>query len=256
MSPGVGSQVVTQEYDLSSLTDCRSDFVSLALISVSPFHHVPDCRKRTGNISHLVQSERDCIQTLPSKQRPGYMRLIWLLQIWLWQVLAGFEYIYSLDFKSELFSCPRLAPDGLSVVIVPWPSSAKRCSWNHDTAQFYPVNFANDMYSHGSEYSANEGIFTCRSPQESHVRICELANSLASFQLHNGSLTYSDWTFSWWPPNFSDNTKTQYLSLTSVPAICTLRIWVIDTQLWRLYKVGVLFLPHWPENMGHGRSHR
>ena len=78
---------------------------------------------------------------------------------------------YSLDIKGK-YLCPFLAPDGLTVVIVPRYSSAKCYSWNHDTAQFHPIDFVdNPVDIHRPEYSPDGRFFACWSGYDSHVRV-------------------------------------------------------------------------------------
>ena len=95
-----------------------------------------------------------------------------LLQVWHRQDPAGFECTYSLDIKIEENSYPFPAPDGLTVVIVPRYSSATCYSWNHDTAQFHPIDFVDSpvqIYEH--KYSPDGRLFACWSGDDSHVRV-------------------------------------------------------------------------------------
>jgi len=95
-----------------------------------------------------------------------------LVQVWHRQDPAGFECTYSLDIKIEKYSYPFPAPDGLTVVIVPRYFSATCYSWNHDTAQFHPIDFVDSpvqIYEH--KYSADGRLFACCSGDDSHVRI-------------------------------------------------------------------------------------
>jgi len=95
-----------------------------------------------------------------------------LLQVWHRQDPAGFECTYSLDFKVEEAWRLHLAPDGLTVVIVPRYSSAKCYSWNDDTAQFHPidlVDFPVHIYEH--KYSPDGRLHACWSKDDSHVRV-------------------------------------------------------------------------------------
>jgi len=95
-----------------------------------------------------------------------------LLQVWHRQDTAAFECTYSLDIKIEKNSYPLLAPDGLTVVIVPWYSSAECYSWNHDTAQFHPIDFVdNPLDIYECEYSPDGRLFACWSENDSHVRV-------------------------------------------------------------------------------------
>jgi len=95
-----------------------------------------------------------------------------LLQVWHRRDPAGFECTYSLDFKGKEAKRLLLAPDGLTVVIVPWYSSAKCYSWNHDTAQFHPINFVdNPVDIHAFKYSPDGRLIACWSGDDSHVRV-------------------------------------------------------------------------------------
>jgi len=99
-----------------------------------------------------------------------------LLQVWHRQDPAGFKCTYSLDLKVYRNSIPFLAPDGLTVVIVPFsPSSSPTCySWNHDTAQFDPVHFddqAHIPWDCYPAYSPDGKLFACWSDKDSHVRV-------------------------------------------------------------------------------------
>jgi len=94
-----------------------------------------------------------------------------LLQVWHRQDPAGFECTYSLDFKVEEVQRLVLAPDGLTVVIVLY-SSAKCYSWDHDTAQFHPIDFVdNPVYIYAPKYSPDGRLFACWSWDDSHVRV-------------------------------------------------------------------------------------
>jgi len=106
-----------------------------------------------------------------------------LLQVWHRQDPAGFECTYSLDIKVEEAKClllahtylarrPLVALDGLTVVIVPVYSSAKCYSWNHDTAQFHPIDFVDfpvDIYM--PKYSPDGRLLACWSGVDSHIRV-------------------------------------------------------------------------------------
>jgi len=109
-----------------------------------------------------------------------------LVQVWHRQDPAGFECTYSLDIKVEEAKClllehtylarrPLVAPDGLTVVIVvivPEYSSAKCYSWNHDTAQFHPIDFVdNPVEIYAPKYSPDGRLFACWSSNDSHVRV-------------------------------------------------------------------------------------
>jgi len=94
-----------------------------------------------------------------------------LVQVWHRQDPAGFECTYSLDINNEN-PYPLLAPDGLTVVIVPRYSSAKCYSWNHDTAQFHSIDFVdNPVHIFAPKYSPDGILFACWSLYDSHVRV-------------------------------------------------------------------------------------
>ena len=99
-----------------------------------------------------------------------------LLQVWHRQDSPGFECTYSLDFKADRNSFPYLAPDGLTVVIVPDSSSSSATcySWNHDTAQFDPVHFDDQVHIPWDSYpvySPDGKLFACWSDEDSHIRV-------------------------------------------------------------------------------------
>jgi len=95
-----------------------------------------------------------------------------LVQVWYRQDPASFKCTYSLDIKIEKNSYPLPAPNGLTVVIVPVYSSAKCYSWNHDTAQFHPIDFVdNSVDIYAPKYSPDGRLFACWSVYDSHVRV-------------------------------------------------------------------------------------
>ena len=69
---------------------------------------------------------------------------------------------------------PFLAPDGLTVVIKHFSSSPTCYSWNHDTAQFDPVHFDDQVHipwDSAPAYSPDGKLFACWSDEDSHVRV-------------------------------------------------------------------------------------
>jgi len=99
-----------------------------------------------------------------------------LLQVWHQQDPPGFKCTCSLDLNVHRNSLPVLAPDGLTVVIVPYSSSSSATcySWNHDTAQFDPVHFDNQVHIPWvfyPAYSPDGKLFACWSDEDSHVRV-------------------------------------------------------------------------------------
>ena len=79
---------------------------------------------------------------------------------------------FSLDFETLKYSSIRLAPDGLTVVIVGL-STVLCYSWNHDTAQFHPFHFNNQrhLYGYSHVYSPDGELFACCSRKDRHVRV-------------------------------------------------------------------------------------
>jgi len=99
-----------------------------------------------------------------------------LLQVWHRQDLTGFKCTYSLDLKVYRNSNPFLAPDGLTIVIVPFSSSssATTYSWNHDAAQFDPVHFDDQVHIPWDSYPAyspDGKLLAYWSDEDSHVRV-------------------------------------------------------------------------------------
>ena len=94
-----------------------------------------------------------------------------LVQVWHRQDTAGFECTYSLDLKVEEVWRPLLAPDGLTVIMLEF-LSAKCYSWNHDTAQFHPIDFVDSpICIFTPKYSPDGRLFACWSWDDSHVRV-------------------------------------------------------------------------------------
>jgi len=94
-----------------------------------------------------------------------------LLQVWHRQDPADFECTYSLDFGSSrnIF----LAPDGLTVINV-GDCPATYYSWNHDSAQFDPVHFDDQMHipwDFSPAYSPDGKLLASWSDKDSHVRV-------------------------------------------------------------------------------------
>jgi len=87
--------------------------------------------------------------------------------------------MYSLDFK-DLF--PLLAPDGLTIIIIPQSSFFNQeiimpltsYSWNHDTAQFHSICFDDQVHISWytlPQYSPNGELFAYLSEEDSYVRV-------------------------------------------------------------------------------------
>jgi len=102
-----------------------------------------------------------------------------LLQVWHRQDPTGFECTYSLDFED---SFPLLAPDGLTVIIMPQSSLFNQeiimpltsYSWNHDAAQFHPVRFDDQVHISRHplpQYSPDGELFACLPEEDSYVRV-------------------------------------------------------------------------------------
>ena len=119
-----------------------------------------------------------------------------LLQVWHRQKkTAGFKCTYSLDFKVRECWYPRLAPDGLTVVIAPSSSSATCYSWNRETAQFDPVHFNDQVHIRWqSDYSPDGKFFACWSDKDSHARVWDtrtghLVSKFSTSEVHRTALS-------------------------------------------------------------------
>jgi len=102
-----------------------------------------------------------------------------LLQVWHRQDPPGFKCTCSLDLKVDRNSNPFLAPDGLTVVIMPYSSSSSATcySWNHDTVQFDPVHFDDKTHIPWDSmpaYSPDGKLCACWSDEDSHVRVWDM----------------------------------------------------------------------------------
>jgi len=87
-----------------------------------------------------------------------------------WRVKDHGKCIFSLDIDIDIPLNIFLAPDGLTVII----SSPTSCySWNHDTAQFDHIHFADEAHLVGYRpaYSPDGKLFGCYSFLEKHVRV-------------------------------------------------------------------------------------
>jgi len=99
------------------------------------------------------------------------------LQVWHRQDPAGFKCTYSLGFRVyRRNSFPFLAPDSLTVIIKHLSSSSSiTCySWNHDTAQFDPIQFDDQVHITWyppSAYSPDGKLFACWSHKDFHVQV-------------------------------------------------------------------------------------
>jgi len=148
-------------------------FLSKSLITICdvmhPERHVsfdPWLRKGVWKRNVAFQTYNDLVICTTSHNFSG------LLQVWHRQDPAGFECTYSLDTGRSLDVF--LAPDGLTVVIVPYSSSPTCYSWNHETARFYPVHFDDQEHIHwksSSVYSPDGKLLTCWSNRDSYVRV-------------------------------------------------------------------------------------
>ena len=92
-----------------------------------------------------------------------------LLQVW---HLTGLECTFPLDFTFPENSRIFLAPDGLTVVIV--SDDTVLCySWDHDTAQFDPFHFTDEVHLFGYSYvySPDGELLACRSREDYSIRV-------------------------------------------------------------------------------------
>jgi len=102
-----------------------------------------------------------------------------LLQVWHQQDPTGFKCMYSLNFEN---SFPLLASNGLTIIIMPQSSFFNQeiimpltsYSWNHDTVQFHPVRFDNQVHISWHplpQYSPNGELFAYLSKEDSYIRV-------------------------------------------------------------------------------------
>jgi len=157
-------------------------FLSKSLITICDIMH-PEKRvsfdpwpgKRVWKRKVAFQTCNDLVIYTVSRAGSG------LLQVWHQQDPTGLECTYSLDIGKD--QCPFLAPDGLTVVIVPPSSSAECYSWNHETAQFHRVRFDDQVHvsrhpplsRHPSpQYSPDGKLFACLSEEDSYVRVWDI----------------------------------------------------------------------------------
>jgi len=157
--------------------DNQAAFLSKSLVTICDIMHPeervsfdPWPRKDVWFWKVTFQSSNDLVICAVFGDNSG------LLQVWHRQDPAGFECTYSLDFKADRNSNPFLAPDGLTIVIVPYSSSSSAIcySWNHATAQFDPVHFddqANIPWDSPPAYSPDGKLFACWSDEDSDVRV-------------------------------------------------------------------------------------
>jgi len=92
-----------------------------------------------------------------------------LLQVW---HLTGLECTFPLDFTFPENSRIFLAPDGLTAVIV--SDDTVLCySWDHDTAQFDPFHFTDEVHLFGYSYvySPDGELLACRSRKDYSIRV-------------------------------------------------------------------------------------
>ena len=94
-----------------------------------------------------------------------FIEISGLLQVW--KLKDHSECIFSLDIDINS-SYILLAPDGLTVIIPEQPYS-----WNHDTAQFHPIHFADETHLVGFAiaYSPDGKLFASCSRKDDNVRV-------------------------------------------------------------------------------------
>jgi len=155
--------------------DNQAAFLSKSLVTICDIMHPEECisfdpwpRKDVWYWSVTFQTCNDLVMCAVFGDDSG------LLQVWHRQDPAGFKCTCSLDLKVHRNSLPYLAPDGLTVVIEHLSSSPTCYSWNHDTAQFDPVHFDDQVHIPWSSvpaYSPDGKLFACWSDEDSHVRV-------------------------------------------------------------------------------------
>jgi len=93
------------------------------------------------------------------------------LQVWHRQDPSGLKCACSLDLKVKEESYLLPSPDGLTFVITSSSSHTTCYSWDHDAAQFHPVDFDDQVHIHRPKYSPDGKIFVSWSRGDSYVRV-------------------------------------------------------------------------------------
>ena len=148
-----------------------------------------------------------------------------------------------LDFNHLEY--PILAPNGLAVIVMSISYSATCYSWNHNTAQFDPIYFNDQVHirwNSSSEYSADGEIFACRSDDDSHVRVWDIRTGqlVSKFPM---SEVYGIVLSPALIDHFlggrhslllGSHVRTQYASLIPITLVCMVNFWVKQMHIWRL----------------------
>jgi len=156
-----------------STDDNQAAFLSRSLVTICDIMHLekrisfnPWPRKDVWYWKVAFQACNDLVICAVLDDNSG------LLQVWHRQDPTDFECTYSLDVNHLAY--PILAPNGLAVIVMSIFHSVTCYSWNHDTAQFDPVHFDDQVHirwNSSSVYSPDGKIFACWSDDDSHVRV-------------------------------------------------------------------------------------
>jgi len=157
--------------------DKRIAVLSRSLVTIWDINHPENCLEFdpwSGTTFHFRQAAFQTCNDLVICARVGsddsINEILGSLQVW--NVKDHSECIFSLDINIawQGHSCIFLAPDGLTVT-TGWPALCY--SWKHDTAQFSPFHFADEMHLGGvfNAYSPDGKFFACTSPEDNDVRV-------------------------------------------------------------------------------------
>jgi len=131
------------------------------------FSFDPWSKRRSVRGSKVAfQTHNDLV--ICAKLRDNSDEMSGLLQVW--KVKDHSECIFSLDINIDKYSDILLAPDGLTVILT---SPISIYAWNHDTAQFHPFHFADEVHLGGYDhvYSPDGKFFACFSGKDKNVRV-------------------------------------------------------------------------------------
>jgi len=172
-----------------------------------------------------VQIRKVAFQTYNDLYTPFHV----ITQDYCWQYPAGFECTYSSDLKVREYSRISLAPNVSTVVLVPLSRSVACYLWDHDTTQFYPVRFDDQVHIPRFDKDPLPGcspdgkLFASWSVKDFYVRVWDVPTGqllvkLPTSQMNRIALSPALIEHS--PETnlllFGVNPHTKYISLTSI----------------------------------------
>jgi len=142
------------------------------------------------------------------------------------------------------YSDPFLAPNGLVIIFSPCSSSAECHSWNHETAQFYPVHFDDQAHIRrypAPEYSPDRKLLPCWSRDHFYIRVWDMRTRRLVFKFPTSRVDRTALSPALIDHSLADRLITLRskceVSLTRIWTFCTLRFWVRHTHTWHLYEL-------------------